>query len=73
MTETDKLVPFMVPGTITTPNIPTNPPEVIEATDAAIVLTGRIVAASDEADLCGLFDIGRYFYWKIQDVTVEDD
>ena len=65
MTETDKLVPVMVPGTITTPNIPTNPPEIVEANDAAIFLAGRRVADSYEADLGGLFGIGRDVYWRI--------
>ena len=65
MTETDKLVPVMVPGTITTPNIPKNPPEIVEANDTAIFMTGSRVADSYEADLGGLFDIGRDVYWRI--------
>ena len=73
MTETDKLVPFMVPGTITTPNIPTNPLEIVEANDAAIFLTGHRVASSDESDIGGLFDIGRDVFWRIKEVSVEDD
>ena len=66
MEETDKLVPVMVPGTITTPNIPKNPPEIVEANNAVIFLTGHRVAASDEAYLGVMFDIGRDVYWKIQ-------